>query len=353
MRRRSFVQALAAGAATAIVPWPRRRAAFRAWTWVHGSDQVSGDEWRRRFARIRAAGIEAVLVSGGRIETISAAARAEGLAFHRWMWTLNRNGDAWVKANHPEWFSVSRTGDSSLDKPPYVGYYQWLCPTRPEVREYLGDQVHTLASTDGVAGVHLDYVRHPDVILPVGLWEKYGLVQDREHPQFDFCYCRVCRDSFQRMTGKDPLQLPDPTADQAWREFRWNAVTDTVRVLAEAARGAGKPISAAVFPTPTLARKLVRQAWEQWPLDAVFPMLYHRFYLEELAWIGRSAGEGVAALGGRAPLYAGLYLPDLSPEELAAAVGVVRDAGASGVSLFEMNGLSDAHLAALRRVLNT
>jgi uncharacterized lipoprotein YddW (UPF0748 family) len=318
------------------------------WTWVHGTDAVPADEWRRRFARIRAAGINAVLVSGGSIERISSAARTEGVEFHRWTWTLNRNGDAWVKANHPEWFSVSRSGDSSLEKPPYVNYYQWLCPTRPEVREYLRDQVRVLASTAGVAGVHLDYVRHPDVILPVGLWEKYGLVQDREHPQFDFCYCRVCRDSFRQLTGTDPLQLPDPTTDQDWREFRWNAVTDTVRMLAEAVRGAGAPISAAVFPTPTLARKLVRQAWEQWPLDAVFPMLYHRFYLEELAWIGRSASEGVASLEGRAPLYAGLYLPDLSPEELAEAVGLVRGAGASGVALFEMNGLSDAHLDALR-----
>ena len=59
-----------------------------------------------------------MLVSGGDLDLLSGAARAEGLAFHRWIWTLNRNGDEWVKANHPEWFTVSREGNSSLTHSP-------------------------------------------------------------------------------------------------------------------------------------------------------------------------------------------------------------------------------------------
>ena len=112
----------------------------------------------------------------------------------------------------------------------------------------------------------------------------------------------------------------------------------------------GKAISAAVFPTPTIARTLVRQAWEKWPLDLVFPMLYHSFYRESVEWIGRSAAEGVAALPSSVPLIAGLYLPDLPPADLARAVQVARDGGAVGIAMFEMGGLSDAHLAALRGV---
>ena len=38
-------------------------------------------------------------------------------------------------------------------------------------------------------------------------------------------------------------------------------------------------------------------------------------------------------------------------EELAEAVRVVREGGAAGVSLFEMDGLSDEHVAALRAAL--
>jgi uncharacterized lipoprotein YddW (UPF0748 family) len=326
---------------------------MKNWTWVHGGGEASTDEWHRRFGRVREAGIGGVLVSGGDVEALSEAAHTEGLEFHRWIWTLNRNGDAWVKENHPEWFTVSRNGESTLEKPPYVGYYKWLCPTRPPVREYLRGVVDELARQPAIDGVHLDYVRHSDVILPVGLWSKYNLVQDREYPEFDFCYCEVCRETFREQAGVDPLQLADPTQDVAWREFRWNSVTGLVELLAEAVHAHKKPISAAVFPTPTLARKLVRQAWEEWPLDAFFPMIYHEFYEEELAWVGTATREGVDALPGITPLYSGLYMPSLTAEDLAEAVQIARDSGAAGVALFPLGRLSDEHLARLRESLQS
>jgi len=75
-------------------------------------------------------------------------------------------------------------------------------------------------------------------------------------------------------------------------------------------------------------------------------MLYHSFYEEGLDWIGRGVMEGLAAMAARelsalSPrrLYAGLYLPALSPEERVQAVGIAREAGAHGVSFFEMGGL--------------
>ena len=358
MDRREFVRAAGGAAAAALLARTRELGAappgpFSGWAWVHGDAAGTAGEWRDRFARLRAAGVTGALVSGGPTTLLAEAARATGVAFHRWLWILNRPGDEWVKTNHPEWYSVSRAGDSSLEKPPYVDYYQWVCPTRAPVREYLRGVVAEVARDPLVAGVHLDYIRHPDVILPVGLWAKYGLVQDHELPQFDFCYCAVCRAEFRARHGVDPLELPDPAQAQAWREFRWDAVTGVVRILAAETRRYGKTVSAAVFPTPTLARRLVRQAWDTWPLDAVFPMLYHRFYKEPVPWIGAAAREGVAALGGRFPLHAGLYLPDLDPTELAQAVRAAREAGAAGFSLFEMAGLSDAHHAALRAALRS
>jgi uncharacterized lipoprotein YddW (UPF0748 family) len=357
MERRRFLELMGGTAAGALVapgvlPGIARheRDTFSAWTWVHGSgsDQTG---WPGRFGRLRAAGLRGVLVGGGDTGKLAQAAHAEGLLFHAWTWILNRSGDAWVKANHPEWFSVSRNGESSLSHPPYVPYYQWLCPTREPVREYLRVVVADIAAIPGVDGVHLDYIRHPDVILPRGLWAKYHLVQDHEMPEYDFCYCAVCREEFRKQSGTDPLKLRNPAANQAWREFRWNSVTGLVTQLAEAVRGRGKLISAAVFPSPTIARRLVRQAWEQWPLDLVFPMTYHRFYEEEIPWIEATVREGVAALEGRAPLHAGLYLPDLDPEQLGRAVAAARAGGAAGVSTFEAGGLTDAHLAVLSRAL--
>ena len=331
-------------------PAPDSDAGFSVWAWVHGSRDRDSDQWRVHFARIREAGVESVLVGGGDTPLVSEAAHAEGLAFHRWFWTMNRNGDSWAVNNHPEWFTVNRLGESSLEKPPYVGYYKWVCPSREEVREYLSGKVRELAEEPGVDGVHLDYVRHCDVILPRGLWKTYDLVQDVEHPEFDYCYCEVCRSQFAEVTGRDPMEMADPTRDEEWRRFRWDSVTGAVRRLVESVHAGGKPITAAVFPTPTIARRLVRQAWDEWPLDRYFPMLYNGFYLEDIDWIGKGVQEGVAAIGS-VPLNTGLYLPDLNPTELADAVAVARDAGAAGVSFFESNGLSDEHLEALKGVL--
>ena len=361
MKRREFVRAAGGAAALgaalpACVLSPDPEPSFTLWTWVHGDRDRDDVAWRERFARLREAGFHAVLVGGGDIDLVSAAARAAGLEYHRWFWTMNRNGDAWVQENHPEWFTVSRNRESSLDHPPYVGYYKWVCPSRGSVREYLRGRIAELAAHPAVDGVHLDYVRHCDVILPRALWETYDLIQDVEHPEFDFCYCDVCREQFRVLDGRDPLEIPDPTADEAWRRFRWDSVTGAVHDVAAAAKAHGKPITAAVFPTPSIARTLVRQDWDGWPLDRFFPMLYQSFYLEDIPWIGEGVREGIAALEATAstlgapaapPLNAGLYLPALDPPALAEAVAAAREAGAAGVSLFEMDGLTDEHLAAL------
>ena len=99
---------------------------------------------------------------------------------------------------------VSREGKSCLEHPPYVPYYKWLCPTREGARVHVRERIERVAADPAVDGVHLDYVRFPDVILPLGLWDKYGLVQDHEMPEYDFCYCEACRDDFRDQTGLDP-----------------------------------------------------------------------------------------------------------------------------------------------------
>lgn len=354
LTRRDFLHGASAATLGAAILSPqlvRAPTPFSAWTWVHGGGTTAAAEWRQRYSRLSDAGLTGVLVSGGETMVHAEAAHAAGLVLHRWTWTLNRSGDARVKAEHPEWFSVSRKGESSLTKPPYVGYYQWLCPSRPKVREYLSDVMDEIAAAPGVDAVHLDYIRHPDVILPRNLWEKYGLVQDHEMPEFDFCYCSVCREKFRKQAGSDPLTLKHPAANREWRQFRYDSVTQLVGVLARTVHARGKAISAAVFPTPTMARTQVRQAWDKWPLDLVFPMLYHAFHRESIAWIGRGVAEGIAALPASTPLVAGVHLPDLPPADLVRAVRVAREAGASGVAMYDLGGLSDAHLAALKAEL--
>ena len=88
-----------------------------------------------------------------------------------------------------------------------------------------------------------------------------------------------------------------------------------------------------------------------WDVDAVLPMLYQSFYLEPVEWIEEGTREGVEALAGRVPLYAGLYVPELNPDELVRAAQAARAGGAAGISLFESRTPSADHWRALAEVL--
>ncbi|MCL7960474.1 MAG: hypothetical protein M8861_09800 [marine benthic group bacterium] len=364
MKRRDFVSTattgalglsvLGSGALHASIPrhLGRPNADFSGWLWIGRRPEKSPADWQALFTRLRGAGFKGILVGGAFDPAMADAAHSAGLEYHRWMWILNRAGDTWARENHPEWFTVSRNGDSTLDVPPYVNYYRWVCPSRGPVRQYLRGVIDEAAAQPGLDGIHLDYIRYCDVILPRGLWDRYDLVQDRELPEFDFCYCEECREQFGRLTGRDPLEADDPPSDPDWARFRWDSVTRVVTDLSEVTHARGLSISAAVFATPSLARKLVRQAWDEWPVDRLFPMLYHPAYDQDIPWIGRSVEEGIRALQGtNTELSAGLYLPALAPEELAEAIRLSRAAGAAGFSLFDINPMTDDHIAAVEATM--
>ena len=319
------------------------------WTWLRGEVR-DVDGWRRMLASLKAAGIDAVLIGGSPdfYRKYVPLARAEGLELHAWVFTMMRGEHA---ATRPEWYVVNGRGESAADKPAYVDYYRFLCPSRPEVRAYLRDVVAGIASVEGLGSVHLDYIRYPDVILPSALWPKYKIVQDREYPQYDYCYCEVCRSAFRQQSGLDPAKIGDPSANAAWRQYRYDTITAVVGELHDVAHKHAKPLTAAVFPTPAIARTLVRQDWTRWKVDALMPMVYNGFYKQGVPWIERATREGVEALGGRLPLYAGLYVPDLPPPDLAEAVRRALAGGAAGVSIFQGDMLTPDYLKALRPVL--
>ena len=207
-----------------------------------------------------------------------------------------------------------------------------------------------IAQVEGIASVHLDYIRYPDVILPRGLWDKYGLTMNEEHADFDFCYCDECTRGFKEQTRSTVNELTDPTQDIAWRTYRYQSITQMVALLADTINQHGKLTTAAVFPYPALARKLVRQSWSEWKLDAALPMAYQSFYLEDVDWVGTATAAGVAEVEGRFPIHTGLYVPELSAEQLAAAIAHAKANGAAGVALFDVHALQPAHLAVLKQL---
>lgn len=312
---------------------PEKPVGLKHWVWENPNANEDEKSLKERYVRYFQAGIRGMFFESDS-ERHFRIAKASGLEAHRWMWTMNR-GEAELLDKHPEWYAVSRNGKSCATDPPYVGYYRWLCPSKPEVLDYLKMQVKTILTKDYVDGIHLDYIRYCDVILPVNLWENYQIDQTRELPEYDFCYCETCRARYKSENGIDPLELQYPDQSLSWRKFRYDRITQVVNSLSEIAGQYHKPITAAVFPTPEVARRIVRQDWTNWNLDGICPMIYHGFYKEQVSWIGDAVEEGMHFLCGRFPLYAGIYLPDFkSDEELEQGIRAALQQGASGISLF-------------------
>lgn len=321
---------------------------LKHWVWENPDLQEDDKSLKEKYERFFLAGIRGMFFEQDSEKHFRIAKKA-GLETHRWMWTLNR-GEKELLENHPEWYAVSRNGDSCATNPPYVNYYRWLCPSKPEVHAYLKDQVNQILEKDYVDGIHLDYVRYCDVILPVNLWSNYDIVQEKELPEYDFCYCETCRANYKEINGVDPMELEYPDQSPSWRQFRYDRITNVVNQLAEVAHKHRKLITAAVFPTPEVARRIVRQDWTNWNLDGICPMIYHGFYREQPSWIGTAVAEGIHFLCNRFPLYAGVYLPDFkSDEELVIGIKAALQNGASGISFF--GKVDEKTLLALNRAL--
>jgi hypothetical protein len=342
-KRREFLKnTIIASAVTPFVPTALQAASTennfhkekaRHWVWVNPQQNDTDEELVQRYTAYREAGIRGILFEADS-ERHYRAAKKQKLEAHRWNWTMNK-GVKELMDNHPEWYAVSREGKSCITQPPYVDYYRWLCPSKPEVQQFLKEEADQILSKDYIDGLHLDYIRFCDVILPLNLWSKYNLVQDKELPAYDFCYCQTCRDGFKKISSKDPLDLDHPDGVLSWRLFRYNAINNVVNQLAGVAKKHKKWITAAVFPTPEVARRNVRQDWTNWNLSAVFPMIYHKFYQEDVKWIGDAVEEGVHFLDGKFPLYAGLFLPDFeNMDQLKQGITNALAKGAKGVSLF-------------------
>ncbi len=319
---------------------------FSFWLWTSIKKDATTAELQAKYANYKANGIKGIFLEGGIDEREFDLIKSNEMELHSWMWTTNRR-DEWIHDHHPEWYQVSRSGKSCFDQPPYVGYYKWVNPVIPGVVDYINAKAEELATHPATDGVHLDYVRYPDVILPRALWETYGLDQTEELADYDFSYDEATRAAFKAVSGRDPLEIEDPAHDQEWLHFRYNAVTELVLQLVATVRSHNKRITAAVFPTPHKARRICRQDWDKWPLDAVCPMIYNSFYQEPIEWIGECLIENIQAVD--YPVIAGLYLPGIeSDEDFEKALSIVQRRGGAGVSFF--GEMSDNRWEIVKRI---
>ena len=336
------------------------------YAWVGGPGQASDDEIQTGFEDLKSKGIDVLMYSGGQnpevYSRVGKIAKRVGLGFHTWIPTMVQGIKQGIDTSM---YAVNGLGESAYDKPAFVSYYHFLCPNKQATYDFLEKMYSAIADVPEVDGIHLDYIRFPDVILARGLWDKYGLVMDKEYPQFDYCYCGDCTNDFKLKTGIDITTVGDPSQIQEWKQYRYDLITNIVNKLSERIHAKGKKINAAVFPGPhTVAKKIVRQEWDKWNLDAYFPMNYNDFYLEGTDWIGQVTKEAVGAV--EQPVISGLFIcPDpenktkksdpeahgLSPSELGEAIRQSMQNGASGICLFTPGRMTAAHWKELEKAI--
>ena len=309
--------------------------------WVGAGSKFDKNTWTKKLNFYDSLGISEILVGGSPdiLKKIIPLANKKNIKVHGWMWTLNRPGDTIANKN-PDWYAVNRKGQNSLEFRAYVDYYQWLSPFHPDAREHIINNAKKLIEVEGLESVHLDYVRFPDVILGADLQPKYNIIQDKELPEYDYGYHPIARKEFKKIFDKDPIDFDYPELSTEWRQFRLNSISTLVNEIISIAHSNNKKVTAAVFPFPEMSRQMVRQAWNDWNLDKVYPMLYQNFYKENINWIGFATKQGVSDVDFQ--LISGLYSPALkNPKDLERAILISKENGAQGISIFTADGLNE------------
>jgi uncharacterized lipoprotein YddW (UPF0748 family) len=288
------------------------------------------------------------------------AAHEQGLRVHAWVNVLSLadNAEAAVLAAlGPAALQVDRKGRSILDYPalempePEAPHLRmgtpalWLDPGAPGVADWYAKLVAELfARYPGLDGLHLDYLRHPDV-LPFSPGSRFGV-------GMDFGYGEASRERFAEATGLEaPLGDRLDHAD-AWDDWRRKQVTAVLARVREALRAAAPQaaLSAAVLGYAERAYLSVFQDWLGWLeaglLEFAVPMLYTRddrlLRYQAAAFAGGIAGPKVwAGLG--------TWLFREDPALAVAQLQSVRELGVAGHALFSWDAIADA--PALRAAL--
>ncbi|MDR0961701.1 MAG: family 10 glycosylhydrolase [Mediterranea sp.] len=308
------------------------------WTWLDYHPSMNFDSVCRVMQET---GIDGVMLNAATPDQYRQAipvAHKYGIEVYAWLWTMNleHGRDSIVKA-HPDWQSVNRNGDSLADSMAYVNYYKFMCPILPEVRDFIRQKIEAYCAVEGLNGIAIDYHRFVDVILPTTLWPHYGIVQDKEYPQWDYGYHPRMIEAFKAQYGYDPREQDDPSTDAKWLQFRCDQITEVANMIADIVHSHGKKMAASPFPTPKMAKSMVRQDWGKWNLDIVFPMVYHNFYTGDPSFIADCTIENVRDKNPKTTLYCGIMAPN--DPTLFTCMNEALNNGAKGIAIFTVNSL--------------
>lgn len=317
-----------------------RQGEFRA-AWDPSGMGLYPRDWNRTCRILAASGIHAVFpnvvrgqvahyesrilprseiaqYSGDQLAQCVAAAHRFGLQVHAWKicWSLDGAPPEFVTFFRRERrLQVSDDGET----------LNWLCPSHPANLDLELNVIREIAAF-GVDGVHLDYIRYPDVHA---------------------CYCAGCRKRFEAETGRAVRRWPEdlksgPLKD-AYRAWRCRRITDLVAAARKQLRETNPDIrlSAAVYGAYPGCASSMGQDWGEWLsagyVDFVCPMDYTSSLDQFRALVRKQLALSQA--GGR--IFPGIGVTAnesmLDPLQTLNQILVLRQENAAGFVLFALN----------------
>ena len=267
-----------------------------------------------------------------------ARAHAVGLEVHAWMncmlvWSADRapRDPRHVVRAHPEWIAELPDGRRTSALRPRTrerlrieGAY--LAPARPAVRQWVASIAAEIASRYAVDGVHLDYIRQPDV--------ETGYDPDT-------------RARFALVYGADPARFdvmePARRAEllPRWRAFQHEQVTAVVRAVRDTLRAVrpGVALSAAVVSDPARSNGPTAQDWRAWVRDTLVDRAYVMCYTPEVqAVMDRLVAIG-RDLGATQRVVPGIAVYNTSPVTAAVKLRGARALGFPLLALYSYDSL--------------
>lgn len=268
-------------------------------------------------------------------------ARPHGLRVHAYMNVLPgwkgledpppSVGQLWTA--HPDWFMVDSLGQKML---PTSGWYAFINPVLPEVREHLRGIVAELCEYE-VDGIHLDYIRYPHdyrLVAP----QRYPDATDEEIMRHaDFSY--------------DPASQAALFDQYGWNvsrrkiaKFRCDSVTRVVRDISyvmQLRRPGACLLTASVMGNPEEGKGHAYQDSGSWArqglVDWVVQMNYGTVSFDRyLKMMKKAAGRSKF----RTSVVVGINCKN-DTEDILAQIDKVRNSGSRGFALFSYSFLFD------------
>lgn len=299
---------------------------------------LEGGDWRKLFRKLKGHGFNAVFPnvlspsgacypskvvptwSRGRmlgkadlLKELVAAAHAEGLEIHPW--TI-------------EWYKAGRVDKGRLVHDAKGKTHNTLCPSVEANRKLMREMILELVRNYDVDGVQYDYMRLPGK---------------------QYCYCRHCREGFERQTGRRVGDWPKDvvaggklaTQYDAYLCGRLSAFIEETYPLIKKV----KPevvVSAAVWVAGRDGKRPgnpgVRQDWGRWvekgKLDFIAPMVYgNKWIVERFDEFARAQAKHVV---GKMPLVYGLGAYQDTAANEVKSVRAARKLGGSGFIMYTL-----------------